>query len=256
MLSKYSIIRSMCLLLIMSTSLIGCQISQSFRPTSAKILQSREIARQGISAYEQGRYEDAERSLKQAMSMNNRADDITDIRRHYAETLWQLGKQQESFAQLLLLSKQRDDDIEVQNSLAKKLLEMNEPEAALKCANRVIQYVKQDYQGWASRAKAYRLLADEQAAKAENEQAIVLYKKSLADFHRSISYCENEPNALREVLPELATVQRILGQTEQELATWQTMQAFLPANQQPDELTKRKMDAEYILSRRDHRRNF
>jgi len=229
----------------------GCQSVNTWRPASSRVLQSREIARQGIAALEQGRVENAEKQLAQALALNNKAEDISDIRFHYAEALWQRGKQREALAQLLILSKQRDDNPEVQNSLAEKLLELHEADAALQCATRATKAVPRDYRGWVYRGKAYRMLADKRAEKHEDVAAVELYKRSLADLHRSVAYCGQSPGANREVLPELANVQRILGQTEQELATWQSLQQFYPPNQFPLTLLYRKAETLLALDRQD-----
>jgi len=86
-----------CLFGLLLTAAIGCQINRSFTSMSPSQMLGSKQSRLGIAALERGNLSEAEKHLEDAVKLNK--NDV-DHRRHYAEVLWQQGKQQEALQQL------------------------------------------------------------------------------------------------------------------------------------------------------------
>lgn len=238
------------ILLILGTfSGSGCQLGRSFRPITARVVENREVRREGISAMEQGNWAEAEKKLAKAVEKNERSEDMPDIRRYYAEALWQQGKRDEAFNQLYLALKYAKNDAGLNKSLAEKLLEANQLDDAFQTAGKLTLIAPSDHISWALRAKAYRRFGDLRLEQGYHDIASRLYRKSLSDYHKALSLCEMDTEANRKILPELAELQRIMGQPERELATWQSLQKYYPPNQEPLEVFSRKIELYISMDR-------
>ncbi|HYW78036.1 MAG TPA: tetratricopeptide repeat protein, partial [Thermoguttaceae bacterium] len=100
--------QSFCLLALIAVGLLsGCRMPGSEGPVSKSLATCRQLSRQGISAAEQGKCDDAERLLAKAVKS---CPIDPEARRHYAETLWQRGAQLEAIAQLEEATRLAGDD--------------------------------------------------------------------------------------------------------------------------------------------------
>lgn len=227
----------------------GCQLGRTFRPVSSRVMENREIRREGISALEKQDYAEAELKLSQAVAKNERAEDMPDLRRHYSEALWHQGKLDESLAQLYLAIKEEKNDPALYHSLADKLLAVNEVDAALYSAERSIDLAPKQYKSWALRAKSQQLMGDRRLEQRNFDLASTLYKAALSDYHHALALCGSDTDANRALLPEIAKIQHSLGLPERELATWESLQRHYPPNGEPLELLVRKAEAYFTLNR-------
>jgi len=224
-------------------SAVGCQLSQSLAPISPSQYHSSVRSQQGIAALEQGKLNEAEKLLGDAVRYNK--NDI-NYRRHYAEVLWEQGKYQEALQQLdEALQRGGQNNVSLYLSLAEKFLARQEYTAAHRYADEAVRLDSQDYRSWALRGRAKRLQASQQAGYVENTLAML--HQAREDYFRAVSLSPNN----RELLAELATVQMGCGQPEQALATWQTLQNLYPPGSEPNEVLIGKTETLTILRRFD-----
>ena len=206
----------------------GCQFNRSFAPISPSQYISSNQSRLGIEALEQGKLNDAEKRLEEAVRLSK--NDV-NYRRHYAEVLWQQGKHQEALQQLdEAVKRGGQDDVALHISLAEKYLADQQYETAHRYADEAVRINPQDYRSWALRGRAKWLQASQQAGYIEHTLAILHIARE--DYFRAISLSPNN----RELLTELAMVQMGCGQPEQALATWLTLQNLYPPGGEPNEV--------------------
>ena len=228
-----------CLLLLAS----GCQINRSFAPVSPSQIFGSERGRQGIADLERGDIDKAEKKLEDAVKYSK--NDI-NIRRHYAEVLWQQGKHQESLRQLdEAVKRSGQNNASLYISLAEKHLAIREYATAYRYADEAVRLAAYDAQSWTLRGRAKRLQAIHRSDNAE--QMSVMFQQSRDDYLRAVSLTPND----RELLIELATVQMDCGQPEQALITWLTIQSFYPQGNEPNEVLIGKTETLAILQRFD-----
>lgn len=197
------------------------------------VAQKLELNRQGIAAFERQEYETAEKKFIEAAEQDN--FDLT-ARRYYAETLWARGKKEEAVGLLAELSKIEsplDDSLAINQSLAEKLLEENQPVSALNYAERVVQTSPQSADGWALRAQVCHRLG-------KHEEAI-------DDYHHALHY---DPDN-RAYLRSLAELEGQVGRYESSLASWQRLERTYSGNSQPEEVLYGKAEICRRLKRYD-----
>lgn len=227
----------------------GCRTGKSLRPITPSQFRSGELGRIGNAALEKGNWAEAEKKLEEAVRLNKK--DV-ELRRHYAETLWIQGKQQESLTQLAeAIRRGGEKDALIQLSLAEKYLCLDDPETALRYAEQAIRLAPKESKAWTLRGKSHFLLAghlfrSEEKLSTETEgrhrQHIL---RARNDYYRALSLSPGN----RDVMPELAAAQMLCGQPEQALATWQNLQELFPPDSVPTDLLRGKAESYIALSR-------
>lgn len=237
-------------LALSATHQVGCQWSRQIKPMTPSQYFSGELSRDGNAAMEKGNWEDAEKKLGEAVKLNKK--DI-ELRRHYADALWNRGKQAESLRQLdEAIKRGGAEDGLLHISLAEKRLAMEDPATAFRHADEAVRLSASDYRSWALRAKAGWLLARGEAPVDPNDDASAKrygrrMLQSRNDYYRALSLSPNN----RDILPELAAVQMLCGQAEHALATWQNLQELFPPDTIPADLLRGKAEAYIALGRFD-----
>ncbi len=189
-----------------------------FYNKSSKAAQGLQVGREGITAYEHKELETAETKLQEAISINE--NDI-DARRYYAETLWELGKQQEALDILEAAVKKnetQDQKVILNQSLGEKLLVLERPKEALVCAERIILLQPQKHEGWVIRANAQWQLGRKE--------------KALADYQRALTCSPDD----RDILWQLAHLEDNMDKPDRALATWQHLARAYPIGAVPPDI--------------------
>ena len=222
---------------------VGCLHRLRTRPLTPGIVQSRELCREANTAMELGQWDEAEKKMERAVRLNPKE---TDIRRHYAEVLWQRGKYRESLHQLdeaTKISKKEGNEDETLNlSIAEKLLALGQTDGASRFAKRAIDLAPGEYKGWALHGKAELLHGDNQFQQGNAEQAHKHYQKAAADYYRALALLVAESEAALEILSELAVLQTKMKQPQRALAIWQTLERQYRPNPQPVSVIRGKSE--------------
>ena len=224
---------------------VGCQLHRmngAFATLSPRqIFDSGEHSRLGIAAMEQDKLTEAGKHLEHAVKLSK--NDINH-RRHYAEALWRQGKHQEALQQLEeAIKRGGQNNASLHISLAEKYLAIQEYDTAYHHADEAVRLDSQDYRSWALRGKTKRWQTTHQAGYTEHMAAMLQQVRD--DYLRAVSLAPNE----RELLTELATIQMSLGQPEQALATWLSVQSLYPQKGEPPEVLIGKTETLIALQR-------
>ena len=244
--------RLFCICLLVA--LVGCNGLQRLktRPLTPSIVQSRELTREANTAMELDQWDEAERKMERAVRLNPKE---IDIRRHYAEVLWQRGKYQESLQQLdeatKLSKKDGHEDETLILSIAEKLLALGQLEKASQFARRAIDLAPNGYKGWALHAKTELNLGENQSLLGNDEHAHRHYQKAAADYYRALALLDPEATATTEILSELAALQTKMKQPQRALAIWQTLERQYRPNPQPNSVTRGKAETLLQMGRID-----
>lgn len=232
---------------------VGCQWSRQIKPMTPSQYFSGELSRDGNAAMEKGQWEDAEKKLGEAVKLNKKD---AELRRHYAEALWNQGKRVEALRQLdEAIKRGGAQDGSLHISLAEKRLAMDDPATAYAHADEAVRLASVDHKSWALRAKAGWFLAQREAqassAESTTQRTSELFRQRMLqsrnDYYRALSLSPNN----RDILPELAAVQMLCGQPEHALASWQSLQELFPPDAVPADLLRGKAEAYIALSRFD-----
>ena len=221
----------------------GCLHRLKTRPLTPSIVQSRELCREANTAMELGHWSEAEKKMERAVKLN---PNETDIRRHYAEVLWQLGKHQDSLRQLeeasKISQKEGSEDETLVLSIAEKLLVLGQIDGASRFAKRAIDIAPGRHKGWVLHGKMELSLGDNQMLQGNEEQAHKHFQKAAADYYRALALSAPESNETVEILSELAVLQTKMKQPQRALAIWQTLERQYSPNPQPIFVTRGKAE--------------
>ena len=221
----------------------GCRLSKPLKPLTPSLFKSGELSRAGNSAMEKGNWEEAEKKLEEAVKLNKKD---AELRRHYAEALWNRGKYPEALEQLAEAVKRGGaEDASLHISLAEKYLMMNNPSTAYRHAEEAIRLSPRECKAWALHGKASWFLAERQQDSDSPDQVRQYLLQARNDYYRALSFSTNH----RDLLPELAAVQMLCGQPELALATWQNLQKLFPPDEIPPDLLRGKAEAYVALHR-------
>ncbi len=230
----------------------GCLHRLKTRPLTPSIVQSREICREANAAMEQGRWDEAERKLVKAVKLNPKE---TDIRRHYAEVLWQQGKHRESLHQLeegtKISRKEGNEDETLSLSIAEKLLVLGQIDGASRFAMRAIDIAPGGYKGWALHGKTELSFGENHSLSGKDDLAQLHFQKAAADYYRALALLGPESNESLEILSELAVLQTKMRQPQRALATWQTLERQYRPNPQPISVIRGKAETLLEMGRTD-----
>ena len=202
------------LILIAVAVFPGCRLIPLRGPKTDNDTESRKLSQQGVMLLERGDYDQAEICMAEAVAIN--AKDA-DIRRSYAELLWQMSKKQESVDQLSqALSLARKPDTRIMLSLAEKCYELGHHETAVECAEKAIYNADVK---WISTEENKSLLSRAWVIRARVHWRNNELQPALDDYYKAISLCPKN----KELLSELATLQMTMKRPEQALATWHSV---------------------------------
>jgi tetratricopeptide (TPR) repeat protein len=243
----------------------GCKLPHTFNPLTATRLRSIELEHLGNTALERGDNKTAEKYFSDALRLNRR--DV-DLRRSYAESLWQQGKNTDAIEQLKYAQKHGggQNDVNLNISLAEKLLCMNNIDDAYKQADEAVRLSPQDSRGWALRGKASMMYVQNQLnspvmkmditnVKPEDIKNIDQVKEKIReriinsrnDYYRAISM---DPSN-RNILADLAEIQLLAGQPEHSLITLQNLQEQYPPESIPSHILQCKAKVYFALKKYD-----
>lgn len=207
----------------------GCNLSSQFRPLTGDVVRGREYCRRGVAEMEQENWEAAEEQLRMAVKLN---EEDSQTRQHYSEVLWQRGKHQESLVQLVEAARLSEGgDAALHVSLAEKLLQMRDPQRALKSTEHAIDLEPDHPKAWALRAECRGRLGQ--------------LDQALPDYYRALAL---DPEN-RLVHRHLADLQMALGRPNRALATWQGLERLYSPGNEPVEVLVGKGIAYMALAR-------
>ncbi|MDO4586126.1 MAG: tetratricopeptide repeat protein [Planctomycetia bacterium] len=230
--SRQLLIIEMILIPLGISLIFGCRGVPFYRMTS-KASASLVHSREGIIAFERGDLDKAEAQFKTALDLNE-AD--LEVHRYYAETLWEQERQQEAIDVLTKASTRigtLDNEIQLYESLGKKLLTMNRPSDALDCADKIIDLAPQKEAGWLIRANACSQLNRKD--------------ESLANYQKALHFSPDN----REILFKIANIQMQMQLFDRALASWQHLERLYPAQMEPVDVLYGKAIAYRELNRLD-----
>jgi tetratricopeptide (TPR) repeat protein len=220
----------------------GCKLIPMRAPKTDIDTESRKLWQQGIMLQERGYYQQAEIDLAEAVGLN--AQDA-EIRRSYAELLWQMSKKQESVDQLAqALTLAGKPDTRILLSLAEKCYELGHYETALECAEKAIDSADPK---WSATEENRTLLSRAWVIRARVHWRNNALQPALNDYHKAISFCPKN----QELLSELATLQMVMKKPEQALATWHSVSRLWPPDQEPQHVVFGRGDA-YMAMQQYH----
>lgn len=218
-------------------------------PITPSQIRSGELGRLGNAAMEQRNWEEAEKKLEEAVKLNKKD---AELRKHYAEALWNQGKPKESLEQLneaIKRGEMKDSTLHI--SLAEKYLALNDQQKAYTHAEEAIRLAPKNAKAWALRAKTLWFLAENREKNGEPGQSDQRYRQDMIqvrnDYYKALSLSPDN----REFLPELAAIQMICGQPEHSLATWQNLEEQFPLDDVPADLLRGKAESYIALGRFD-----
>ncbi|MCL2623938.1 MAG: tetratricopeptide repeat protein [Planctomycetaceae bacterium] len=173
---------------------------------------------------ERSEHQEAENRFAEAVALN--AKDA-EIRRSYAESLWRIGKKQDSIEQLTeALTLASKPDTRILLSLSEKCYDLGYYATAVDCAEKAIDSADAK---WAATEENRLLLSRAWVIRARVHWRNGKLEPALNDYHKAISFCPKD----RELLSELAALQSEMGQPERALATWHSAGRLWPPNQEP-----------------------
>ncbi|MBO7725478.1 MAG: tetratricopeptide repeat protein [Thermoguttaceae bacterium] len=205
--------------------ILGCQGILPFRGMSRKDNRRPELGREGVAAFEEGKYDLAAEKFAQAMKSDE--NDLLS-RRYYGEILWRDGKKNEAI-HVLSDAAGRDGSPEeraaICESLAEKFLESDQAASALHYADKMIELTPRRHKGWQLRA----MVCQEIGKKDE----------ALTDYHRALQLAPGDKDLIRS----LAVLEGELGDDRAALAVWEELGRLYPSRDQPLDVLLGKAEA-------------
>jgi tetratricopeptide (TPR) repeat protein len=193
----------------------GCRLPGREGPVSPSVADCRRLSQQGVAALEQGKQPTAEALLAKAVAA---CPVDAEARRHYAESLWRRGAQQEAIAQIEEAVRLAGEDAALRTRLAEMHLASGQIELARQDADLALNLDPKLPSAWAIRGGAMR------ATGQPNE--------ALADYLRAMSYAPNN----RDVLLAVAELHRELNRPERAIQTLQTLADTYAPGEEPGQI--------------------
>ncbi|MGL6226694.1 MAG: tetratricopeptide repeat protein [Thermoguttaceae bacterium] len=230
----------------------GCLNRLKTRPLTPSIIISREMCREAIAAMEQNSWDDAEKKLSKAVRLNPKEP---EIRGHFGEVLWQLGKYEDAVYQLKeareLSRKEGAEEAVFSISLGEKYLILNRLPDANEAALRAVAIQPRESRSWALLAKIQALMGAEEMRVNGYDAAFPHYRQAVADYYRALSLLSPYSEQTRDWLRELAEIQLRIQQPQRALATWQHLERLYQPGPQPFYVLRGKAHALTALNRFD-----
>jgi tetratricopeptide (TPR) repeat protein len=196
----------------MLCALVGCQSLTRRGPVSKEVLNCRQLSSQGISAMEQGNWQEAENLLGSAIKT---CPIDAEARRRYAEVLWHRGDAAGAMGQLEEAAKLSPDKPGLPIRMGEIYLALDRWQNARRSADQALAIDRQNPAAWALRAQAAQRGGD--------------VRQALADYQRALGYSPNNP----VVLEQLAELYRQMGQPERALTALQSLIDIYPPGEEP-----------------------
>lgn len=189
----------------------GCR---TFCPRSMEqnVVDARQASLQGLDAMQQGRWDDAERIFAGAVKC---CPEDERARGCYAETLWRRGAWQEALGHMQEATRLSGNDPQRLVQLGEMQLATRQLGKAAECADQAIAKNSRLSSAWALRG-------DVRLARGQFDDA-------LADFHRSLAYCEHQPRVQMAV----AQIYRQQSRPQRALSTLETLAEQFPPGDVP-----------------------
>lgn len=200
--------------------ILGCRSLRRRGPVDDSVLAARHLARQGLDAAHQGDFSVAEDRLARALA-EFPEDQCT--RGHYAQVLWEQGKQEEALAHMqVAFDLSNGEDALSAVELGRMHLVRGEVEEAIKKATVAMRLDHQMGTAWLLRSET-------RLAQGQNDEA-------LADGLRALSYSPNDTNAHLSV----SRTYRILGRPHRALALLHRLEHQFSTDSQPQDFLLEK----------------
>jgi protein O-GlcNAc transferase len=212
------------------TLAVGCQFPGRPGTSPAALTESRRLSRQGVTAIERGKQQEAQSLLAKAVAA---CPVDAESRRHYAEALWRCGNRTEAIAQLEEAGRLEGDDPALWTRLAEMQLAAGQFENARQNADKALELDPKLAAAIAVHGGVMRQLGKPQEA--------------LADYLRALGY---DPKN-RDALLETAELYRIQNEPDRALQTLQTLAETYPAGEEPGRVEYLLGAAYAALGRRD-----
>lgn len=202
--------------LLLPLTLVGCRAwPWKPGPVSPSVATCRDLSREGLSAIEQGQWQQAERCMSGAVAA---CPIDVEARRHYAETLLKRGASAEALVQLDEAMRLSRHDASLAVRSGEIYLNMRQMDAATQRAERALQIDSTSADAWALRGRIM-------AARGDQRQA-------LSDLQRALGYHPDD----RALLFEIAQTYRKLDRPDRALVCLQTLGETYSAGEEPREL--------------------
>ncbi len=193
----------------------GCRLPGSRGPGGQSLATCRQLSQKGVAALEQGRRQEAETLLAEAVDACPRDP---RARRYYAETLWRRGAKNDAITHLEEAARLAGQDAELLVRLAEMHLETGEFRLAKQSAEQAIDLNPKLPSSWAVRGRVMRV-------QGRTRQA-------LADYHRALGYAPDD----RQVLLDVAELYRELNRPQLALATLHSLADTYPSGEEPQQV--------------------
>jgi tetratricopeptide (TPR) repeat protein len=196
-------------------SLTGCKTFSQRGPVPEAVASCRQLSQQGIDHIHQGKWEQAEILLAQAVTA---CDTNAEARQQYAETLWHRGARKEAVAQMETALKLSPDDATLHCRLGEMHLAMRDfPKAEF----HVVQAMQHDGKlaaAWSLRGRIHRAAGRPVPA--------------LSDMQRALCYAPDDAS----ILLTIAELQREAAQPQRALVTLLALADLYPPGEEPQEV--------------------
>jgi tetratricopeptide (TPR) repeat protein len=193
----------------------GCRLPGQQGPVPQSLADCRRLSQRGVAALERGEQAEAEPLLAQAVAA---CPVDAESRRHYAESLWRRGAQQDAIAQLEKAGHLDGEDASLWTRLAEMHLAAGQPELAWQNVEQALRLDPKLPGAWAVRGAIRR------AAGQPGE--------ALADYLHALSLMPND----RAILEEVAEIHRQLNQPDRALQTLQTLADTYSPGEEPGQV--------------------
>ena len=192
--------------------IVGCRSTGQRAPTQEAVASGRQLARQGISALETGRWAEGEVLLRQAVTA---VPSDPEAHRYLAEAVWQRGASSEAIGHIESARSLAPLDAGLAVRAGEMLLAIGDHERAMERANRAIALDSKLPEAWALRGRGWWL-------KKQPDQA-------LADLQRALQFSPSAP----DLLIDLANLYYQQGQPQRCLTTVHRLLDAHPPGDEP-----------------------
>lgn len=202
-------------LVILVAAVQGCRFRGWEGPVPRSLVLSRQLSQQGQTALERRNWQRAEQLLAQAVKT---FPQDAEARRHFAEALWQGGKQTEALDQMRQAMRLAPDDPQLLVRATEMRLIHGDAAEAARLVEHALDVDPKNARVWALRGKLREQSGDLRAA--------------LADFQRALSYRADD----REALLSVAEAYRRLNEPQRALAGLQNLAETYPPGEEPPQV--------------------
>jgi tetratricopeptide (TPR) repeat protein len=185
------------------------------QPVSKQQATSRQLSQSGISLLEQGKWDDGEKKLAQAV---NACQDDPEPHHHYAEALWHRGAKAEALAQMLEAMRLAGEDPQLTVRAGEMALEVGRTEDAGKLADEAIELNPRFSAAWSLRGQVDELRG--------------LMDEALADLDRALQFQHDDKRALFLV----AELYRQQGRADRALSTLESLRDCYAPGEEPQQV--------------------